>query len=100
MEGQPDLENLAGPEGLVDPEAPVVLGVPAVPRAQRRRGCCCMRRRRSRRGQSEGMDAYADAFQCGMAREKTIGGEFALDDPTTTFVEPGIRFDVLNVSEP
>jgi len=46
------------------------------------------------------MDAYADAFQCGMAREKTIGGEFALDGPTTTFVEPGIRFDVLNVSEP
>jgi hypothetical protein len=35
-----------------------------------------------------------------MAREKTIAEEFALAGPTTTFDEPGIKFDVLNVSEP
>src|SRR5438128_2415427 len=61
MEARRDPEDLADPEGLVVPEVPEGQVDPEVPRGRRRRGCCCcMRRRPSRRGEREGMNAYAD----------------------------------------
>ncbi len=83
-------------------EAPGVLVAPSVPevlQGRRRRGCRC-RRPEERWRQLLTGDAW-NTLQCEMAREKMMLGALALAGPRTVVAaEPGIRFEVLNVSDP